>query len=278
MSSCNKPKGYKTESGLIFYVYGESSSDSTAKVGGVLKLNIKKYVNDSLVETTYDGLPKYEQVMPGLFYPYEAGEIYSFFHKGDSVVLIQQADSLLKRRLFYQVPSYVSEGDEIVTHFKVLDIFANDSVANVDMNMEYPKAISRNRLRGPARVQNWLDENDIDARLSPDSVFIEMVHEGDGAQIDLGDMISIRFTAKTISGDVFGTNRGEGDVPMDYDVGSEYMPRGIDESLVRLQVGDHARFYLPAMKAFGPSPPPGMDNGFQDMIFDVEILGKSENE
>jgi len=87
--SCgHKGKGYKTESGLIFYVYGEHKEDSTARIGNVLKMNVKKYVNDSLVENTYHGIPQYEQVMPGLFYPYEAGEIYPFLHKGDSIVLI----------------------------------------------------------------------------------------------------------------------------------------------------------------------------------------------
>ncbi len=275
LSSCNKPKGYRTESGLIFYVYGQNAKDSTAKVGEVVKLNIKKYVDDSLVENTYSGIPQYEQVMPGMFYPYEAGEIYPFFHKGDSIVLTQEADSLLKRRLFYPVPSYVSAGDKVVTHFKVMDIFPNDSLANVDMNEEYPKAMERNRKGGVSRLQSYLDDNHIDAELSPDTVFIETIKKGDGAQIDPGDMITIRFIAKTISGDVFGSNTAEDDAPMDYEVMSGFMPSGIDESLPRLRVGDHVRMYIPAMKAFGASPPPALDKGFQDIVFDVEILNKN---
>lgn len=271
-------KGYKTESGLIFYVYGKHSEDSTARVGSVVKLNIKKYVNDSLVENTYYGIPQYEQVMPGLFYPYEAGEIYPFFHKGDSIVLIQEADTLLKRRLFYPVPSYVSEGDKIVTHIKVLDIFANDSIANADMNEEYPRAIERNRKSGAARVRNYLDEHGIKAELTPDTVFIEKIREGDGPLINPGDIITIRFTAQTISGTVFGTNTREDDVPMDYEVMSGFMPSGIDESLIRLKVGDHARFYIPAMKGFGASPPPSLEKGFQDLIFEVEILKSRDAE
>ncbi len=277
VNSCGrKGKGYKTESGLIFYVYGEYSEDSTAHIGNVLKLNVKKYINDSLVETTYHGIPQYEQVMPGLFYPYEAGEIYPFFHKGDSIVLIQEADTLLKRRLFYPVPSYVSEGDKIVTHMKVLDIFVNDSMANADMNLEYPRAIHRNRENGATRVGSYLKAHNIKAELTPDTVFIETIKEGDGPQIDPGDTITIRFTAKTISGAVFGTNTKEGDVPMDYEVLSGFMPKGIDESLTRLKVGDHARLYIPAMKAFGASPPPSLERGFQDLIFDVEILSKKD--
>jgi len=271
-------KGYKTESGLIFYVYGKHSEDSTARVGSVVKLNIKKYVNDSLVENTYYGIPQYEQVMPGLFYPYEAGEIYPFFHKGDSIVLIQEADTLLKRRLFYPVPAYVSEGDKIVTHIKVLDIFANDSIANADMNEEYPRAIERNRKSGAARVRNYLDEHSIKAELTPDTVFIEKIREGDGPLINPGDIITIRFTAQTISGTVFGTNTREDDVPMDYEVMSGFMPSGIDESLIRLKVGDHARFYIPAMKGFGASPPPSLEKGFQDLIFEVEILKSRDAE
>lgn len=278
LSSCNKPKGYRTESGLIFYVYGQNAKDSTADIGEVVKFNYKKYVDDSLVENSFSGIPQYEQVMPGLFYPYEAGEIYPYFHKGDSIVLIQEADSLLKRRLFYPVPSYVSSGDKIVTHFKVLDIFANDSLANADMNEEYPKAMARNRKGGASRLQSYLDNHHINAELSTDTVYIETVNEGEGAQVDPGDMITIRFIAKTINGDIFGSNTGKDDAPMDYEVMSGFMPKGIDESLPRLQVGDHVRLYIPAMKAFGASPPPGLEKGFQDIIFDVEILSKKTNE
>ncbi len=278
LHACNKPKGYRTESGLIFYVYGDQSKDSTAKVGEVIKFNYKKYVNDSLVESTYPGIPQYEQVMPGLFYPYEAGEIYPYFRKGDSIVLYQEADSLLKRRLFYPVPSYVSSGDEVVTHFKVLDIFSSDSLAGVDMNEEYPRAMARNRKSGASRLKRYLDKRHIDAELTPDTVYIETIKEGQGVQVEPGDMITFRFTAKTITGSVFGTNTGEDDVPMDYEVMSGFMPKGIDETLPRLQVGDHVRMYVPAMKAFGASPPPGLEKGFQDIIFEVEILSKKSVE
>ena len=275
---CDRSKGYKTESGLIFYVYDQNSADSTVKVGEVLKLHVKKFVNDSLVENTYHSVPEYEQVMPGLFYPYEAGEIFPYFHKGDSVVLIQDADTLLGRRLFYQVPSYVSKGDKIVTHFKVLDVFPDDSTASVDLNAEYPKAIERNRINGAARVRQYLDENNISAELSPDTVFIERIKQGDGAKINEGDMITIRFKAQTFSGHVFADNTDAESVPVDYEVMTGVMPIGIEESLLRSRVGDHSRFYIPAMKAFGASPPPGGEKGFQDMIFDVQILSKKNQE
>src|SRR5690625_6066865 len=50
---CQNGKGYKTKSGLIFYVYGDKNRDSSLAIGSVLKMNVKKYVNDSLVKNTY---------------------------------------------------------------------------------------------------------------------------------------------------------------------------------------------------------------------------------
>lgn len=273
---CQKPKGYKTDSGLIFYVYNENSADTTVRVGNVLKLNYKKYVNDSLVENTYYGMPKYEQVMPGLFYPYEAGEIYPYMHKGDSVILHQDADTLLGRRLFYQVPPYVSKGDKIVTHFKVLDVFPNDSIAGVDLRAEYPKAIERNRSTGPARIRAYLEKYDITATMTPDTVFMETIREGPGDPIEAGDIISIRFKAQTFSGHILADNLDEDAEPFDYEVSSGMLPGSLDKCLLNCMVGDHTRFYIPAMKAYGASPPPGVDQGFQDLIFEVEILDKKE--
>lgn len=274
---CQKPKGYKTESGLIFYVYNQNSADTTVRVGNVLKLNYKKYVNDSLVENTYYGMPKYEQVMPGLFYPYEAGEIYPYMHKGDSVILHQDADTLLGRRLFYQVPAYVSKGDKIVTHFKVVDVFTNDSLAGVDLRAEYPRAIERNRKTGPARIREYIKQNGISATMTSDTVFMETIRKGQGEAIQSGDIINIRFKAQTFSGHIFADNMDEDADPFDYEVLSGLLPASLEQCMLKCRVGDHARFYLPAMKAYGASPPPGVDQGFQDLIFEIEILDKNKS-
>jgi len=274
---CNKPKGYKTESGLIFYVYNQNPPDSTVGIGSVLKLHYKKFVNDSLVENTYQALPKYEQVMSGMFYPYEAGEIYPFLHEGDSVILLQDADTLLGRRLFYQVPSYLSPGDKIVTHMKVVDVFPNDSTAHVDLNAEYPRAIERNRRNGKAKIQDYLKRHDISAEYTSDTIFIQRLEEGTGPEIQSGDVITLRFKIETFSGDVIGDNFGEDTDPIEYAANTGMMPVGVEQSLLLSKVGDHSRFYIPAMKGFGPSPPPGVENGFQDLIFGVKVIDKKDS-
>lgn len=275
ITGCQKRKGYKTKSGLIFYVYGQHEQDSVLPTGSYLKLNVKKYVNDSLVKNTYSGFPQYEQVMPGAFYPYEAAEIYPFFHKGDSIVLIQDADSLLRRSLFMSVPRYIKSGDKIVTHFKVLDVFSSDSLVRLDQEKAYPAAIAHNRKTGGSRLGKWLKQKGIIAELTPDTIYIEMLEEGSGPEIEPNDVVSIRFTAKTLSGMILGSNRDTAQAPAQYQLMTGYMPVGVDEGIARLSVGDQARLFIPAMKSFGAAPPPGMEEGFQDMIFEVDILDKS---
>src|SRR5699024_1889648 len=278
LTGCKDGKGYKTKSGLIFYVYGEENRDSTLSVGSILKMNVKKYVNDYLVKDTYHRFPEYEKVMPGSFYPYEAGEIFPFFKEGDSVMLIQDADSLLRRSLFYSVPSYVKAGDKIVTHFKVLDVFENDSLARLDQEKTFPLVLQRNREMAASRLQGYLKRNKVEAKPTPDTVFIEMIKEGNGAPVENNDVLMIRFTASTLSGGFIGGNVDQEEEPMEYPVGVGFMPVGVDEGILHLSVGDHARLYIPALKAFGAGPPPGMEEGLQDMIFEVEILSKKEED
>lgn len=276
---CQNGKGYKTKSGLIFYVYGDKNRDSSLAVGSVLKMNVKKYVNDSLVKNTYQRFPEYEKVMPGSFYPYEEAEIFPYFKKGDSIVLIQDADSLLRRSLFYSVPSYVKAGDKIVTHFKVLDILENDSLARQDQEMTFPIVLQNNRNKASARVQAYLAKNKIEAEPTADTVFIEWLREGDGDQVDLEDVLMVRFKATTFEGGFIGGNMDEEDgEPMEYPVGVGFMPVGVEEGMMHLRIGDHVRLYIPAQKAFGAGPPPGMDEGLQDMIFEVEVLEKKKME
>jgi len=276
---CQNGKGYKTKSGLIFYVYGDKNRDSSLAIGSVLKMNVKKYVNDSLVKNTYQRFPEYEKVMPGSFYPYEEAEIFPYFKKGDSIVLIQDADSLLRRSLFYSVPSYVKAGDKIVTHFKVLDVLENDSLARLDQEKTFPLVLQDNRNNASTRIEAYLKKNKIKAEATADTVFIERLKDGDEEQVALEDILLVRFRATTFQGGFIGGNMDQDeDEPMEYPVGVGFMPVGVDEGMMHLNIGDHARLYIPAQKAFGAGPPPGMEEGLQDMIFEVEILEKKKVE
>lgn len=270
--ACDKAKGYKTKSGLILYTYSDFDADSLTKAGSILKLRYTKKVNDSIVEDNRYSMPAYETVMPPFAYPHEAGEVYAMFHKGDSIVLIQSADSLLKKALFYSIPDYIKKGDIITTNYKVLDVFPNDSIAKIDQNQEFENVMTLNRKTGPSRISNYLKTHNIDATMSPDTIFIETIQTGTGVKIDSNDMISLKFKASTFGGDSIIDNLDTASTVTEYLVGSGRMLQGVDEGLMTLKKGAHARLYVPAMKAFGASAPPGSDKGFQDLIFEVIIM------
>lgn len=270
--ACNKAKGYKTKSGLILYTYSDFDADSLTKAGSILKLRYTKKVNDSIVEDNRYSMPSYETVMPPFAYPHEAGEVYSMFHKGDSIILIQSADSLLKKALFYSIPDYIKKGDVITTNYKVLDVFPNDSIAKIDQNIEFKKVLALNRKTGPSRISNYLQSNNIEATMSPDTIFIETIKVGTGEDIKSNDLIHLRFKASTFGGETIIDNLDNSNEASEYLVGSGGMLQGVDEGLVALKKGSHARLYVPAMKGFGESAPPGSDKGFQDLIFEVMIM------
>lgn len=272
LMNCNKPKGYKTKSGLILYVFSDHHPDSTTAAGSILKLRYTKTINDSIVETNRYSMPSYETVLPPFAYPHEPGEVYSMFRPGDSIILVQSADSLLKKSFYYSVPDYVKKGQEIKTYYKVLDVFANDSLAIADQEKEFRKVIAYNRDTGPDRLKTYLKEKGIQAEMTSDSLFIETLKKGTGEKIDSSDQVSVRFILKTLSGEKIAENVDTADSPTLYLVGSGNMLPGIDQGLCHLKKGDHARIYLPAMKGFGVSAPPGSEKGFQDLVFEVNVL------
>ncbi|WP_236976136.1 FKBP-type peptidyl-prolyl cis-trans isomerase [Membranihabitans maritimus] len=272
VSSCNKTKGYKTKSGLILYIHPGHSDDTTkTRAGSILKMHYKKFVNDSLVESTFSGMPRYENVLPGFAYPHEPEEVFSMFQKGDSATVIQEADSLLKKQLFYSVPQYVEAGDKIITHYKILDVLGNDSLARLDQEKEFENVKIHNKKNGPARIRKYLKDRNIQAKMTPDSVFIQVIKEGNGVQVDSGQLISLRFKATTFSGEQLGSNMDEESDPMKYKVKTGYMIDGVDDGLCALSEGSSAILYIPAMKGFGSNSPPGITKGFQDLIFEVKI-------
>src|SRR5690606_23719796 len=138
--------------------------------------------------------------------------------------------------MFVQIPSYISKGDVITTHLKVIDVFKSDSLANVDMRIEYPQAVARNRATGATRLQEYIDRKEIKAELTSDTVFIETIQQGNGDMIKAGDHITIRFKAETLSGRIIGDNTGADTEPMEYEVMTGALPIGIEESLLHCRI------------------------------------------
>src|ERR1700712_2298264 len=127
-SNCNRQTFYRTETGLLYRIVNPPGKDSIARMGNTVKLHYIQKAGDTIIENNYDKMPLYWLVMPGFGNKYNPLEAFDYgLREGDSVVVIQSVDSMLKKHIFDSLPKYLKRSDEWTTYMKVERVFRNDS-------------------------------------------------------------------------------------------------------------------------------------------------------
>lgn len=278
LTGCRE-KYYRTDTGLLFKIVG-TSKDSVAKLGSTAKIHYIQKAGDTIIENNYDKMPLYYPVMPGFGNRYNPLEVFDYgIREGDSIVTIQRVDSMLKKKIFDKLPPFLKMDDEWYTYMKVEKVFRNDSALQADKYNEQQRVDSLQRQLGPARVEDFLKKNKIDFIKSGSGVFIQILDPGQGANIDTGKFVSLKYNFTTLSGKLFDSNIDTSFHKPDtlsFVTGSHFMLKPVEDGLKLLKPGAHAKIYIPAMLAFGGSSPVNKLQPYEDVIFEVSILGVND--
>ena len=138
--ACDQVSYKKTKSGLAYKIFPGSGNDSLIKVGQVVKFHYTVKYNDSMIErfTSYGKLPGYVKAQSFEKPTYDFMELLTQLKKGDSLVTVQMADTLMKIQSPV-LPPNAKKGDRVTMTVKVTDVFASDSVAQADFGREAEK-------------------------------------------------------------------------------------------------------------------------------------------
>lgn len=274
--SCNRPKTYRTETGLLYKIIPSSAKDSIARLGNMLKIHYIQKLKDSLIESTYDKMPIYQMVLPPNAFPYNPLEVIGYgVREGDSVVTIQRLDSMVAKKILTKIPDGYRKDDEWISTYKIIRVFRSDSAVSADREAEKQKLANKQKQLGPERIQQFLSSNNRKAAPTPFGVFVEEIQKGSGQAIDSGKYVRLNFTMSTLKGKVLDSNTDTSfhhNTPLQYTVSSGYMFPAVDEGLKQLQQGARARIYIPTMLAFGDHPQVKGLKPYEDIIFQVEVL------
>ncbi len=143
LSSCGQVDYKKTKTGLLYKIF-TSGHDTLVKVGNVVKFNylVKIGSTDSVLNTSYGKMPGYAPIVapnPMDDGGYNPAEVFPMMHMGDSVVVVQLVDSLIKKNPMQQLPPFIKKGDKVMITFKVIHVFPVDSLARADNQAEGAK-------------------------------------------------------------------------------------------------------------------------------------------
>ena len=268
VTACNNNSYKKTSSGIMYKIISKGSGPVVAR-GEILKFHYVQKLNDSVMFTTANSLPAYAKV-DSVGAMYSPLEVLPFLHKGDSVLIVQLADSLMKRMPPGQ-PSPLKKGDKLNLTLKIVDVLKSDEMAQADQ----VKEMKSQGERETADIQSYLASKKITTQKTERGVFVAVTSPGEGPTVDSGKFVSVNYTGKSFPSDkdktekVFETNVGK--APIQFVINGGQVIPGWDEGLKLLKKGGKATLYVPATMAYGQQPGPS-GKPFENLIFDVEVV------
>lgn len=99
---------------------------------------------------------------------------------------------------------------------------------------------------------------------------IDMV-QGEGQEVEPGDMVVVHYTGYLMSGKKFDSSL-DGDEPFSFTVGRGRVIKGWDEGLLRMKPGGKRKLIIPAHLAYGDRNLGGIIPPNSDLVFDIDLL------
>ena len=294
IAACDQVSYKKTKSGLAYKIFPGTGNDSLIKVGHVVKFNYTVKYNDSMIErfSSYGKLPGYVKAQKFEKPTYDFMEVLTQLKKGDSLVTVQMADTLMKIQSPV-LPPNAKKGDRVTMTIKITDVFASDSVAQADFGRETEKDRPRQeaqmveeqkqrRIReeeemeksgeaakGIASMESYLKERNIPAQKTGKGTFVLIKEAGTGPACDSGKYVTVKYTGRTLDKDsVFESSV----YPLHYGVNP--VIAGWEEGLKLFHEGGKGTLYVPGFRAYADKHP--KFKPFEALIFDIEILDVSD--
>lgn len=268
LAAC-KNTGYKKTPSGIMYKIVSSGDGPVVKKGETLKFHFTQQLNDSVLYSSLGSIPNYAKV-DSVGAIYSPLEVLPFLRKGDSAVIVQLADTIMKKIPAGQ-QNPLKKGDKITLTLKVLEVLKKDEMVQVDQVKELKVQTDRES----ATIENYLASKKINTQKTPKGVFVNVQLQGDGPAVDSGKFVSIIYTGKSFPTEkltmekVFESNSGQ--APIQFTINSGQVIPGWDEGLKLLKKGGKATLYIPASLAYGQQPGPG-GKPFENLIFDVQVV------
>jgi FKBP-type peptidyl-prolyl cis-trans isomerase len=284
LASCNNLDFKRTKSGLLYKIakHGDSK-DSIAAPGSTIKLHVTEKINDSVLQTTFGKLPFYVKVDTSAAVNYSPVEVLSLVRKGDSIVVVQLIDTLLKKGM--QLPPFAKKGDRFVYNMKVVDVFRNDSLQRIDQSKEIAieqerqqKEMAGAKEKERQEIEEYLSKNKITAQKTPQGAYLQVITVGEGPQADSGKLVSLKYRGTTFAGKTFDTNMDSSfhhTELLQFVVGDNRMIKGLEDAVRYLKKGGKGKVFVPAVLAYGPNPGPG-GSPYENLIFDIEVIDVAE--
>ena len=295
--SCGKVDYKKTSTGLLYKLYSGGGKDSLMKPGQAVKFNIITKLNDSVLYDSHDKMPGFAEVVSpqDMRAQYSFMELLPMMRAGDSVVMVQLVDTLMKKDA-QGMPPGAKKGDRINWYIKILQVYPDVNTAKVDFDKEMKRDEPR-RMKEQEEMRKkmmeeqkkeverqyaeleksgeiakefkamdaYLASKNITAQKTGKGTYVAIQSKGAEPAVKEGQFIKVKYTGKILETD----STFESNVYM-FQIGQGAVIRGWDEGLLLFGKGGKGTLYIPGFLAYGQAG--GNFKPFQALKFDVEVL------
>lgn len=280
-------KKTETTSDGITYTYIKEGKDDTKDGDYILYHFEAKTANDSTFISSYSQpLPAYLQKNSNM--PTNSGidEIFLNLRRGDSIVVNASAEKVFGQGM---TPPFLKAEEEVTISIGVINVieeelfqdYFNDLVA--DAQQKQAKEAENQLASDVEKIEKYISENNLQANRTESGLFYVIQKEGNGAEVERGNSVSVDYVGYLLDGTVFDTSieakAREANMvrenfeykPITIDAGTGSVIRGWDEGLMLLREGSEAKFLIPSPLAYGPSQRGEIIKPNSILVFDVKI-------
>ncbi|MDF9800206.1 FKBP-type peptidyl-prolyl cis-trans isomerase FkpA [Catalinimonas alkaloidigena] len=292
LSGCDQVGGgsYETTDSGLQYMYVEEGEGANPQLGEIMLINMTYSTeNDSLLFSTEEqGGPvpiKIDSSAQGQIY-----EGFSMLKEGDSVVFKIGAEEVFVNTFNAPIPDFIDSLSNIIFNVGV------DRVMNEEDFQAYRMEMMRKQQEDmlaqqseqmeidSAKIEQYLEENNIDAQATESGLRYVINEKGTGVQPSAGDSVYVHYSGKLLDGPYFDTsieslakeeglyNEQRDYEPLVFPIGQQFVIPGWDEGISLLNEGAKATFYIPSPLGYGPRGNGSVIPENSILVFDVELV------
>lgn len=139
-------------------------------------------------------------------------------------------------------------------------------------HLEFLKETEKKRLEAEkAAAEEALEKLAAGFQKTDSGLRYQFIQRGEGKKAENGKTVSVHYTGQLPDGKVFDSSYPR-KKPIEFPLGQGNVIEGWDEGIALLQVGDKARFVIPAHLGYGSRGAGGVIPPNATLIFDVELM------
>ena len=285
-ASCSKPFK-KAEGGLQYKIISDEKG-KLLKSGNFFEIQFDQvYSGQGKDSILFDSRTVSNQIvtMDSAAIPPVYFKIFSESRKGDSIIVKQSTDSIMKSG---NTPPFIKKGAFIIAHYKIVNVFETKELADIAYQKQMVLAKTKDSLKALDQIKiddklitEYLEKNKIKTVKAPQGTYVEIITPGAGDAVDASKVLKVFYTGKTLGGDkAFDSNTdsafGHKEV---FSVNMGATPgtpgsviKGWTDGLSLLKKGSKARLYIPSALAYGSQGAGGQIPPNANLSFDVEVV------